>query len=111
MGILSYQSPGTSKPPRIPGCVIALLSVEVVINAGLLLYAASDRSWGAFGIMIFFGPLTNFIAIAVSVALIPIVRRTSRQSIGLYTLLAFVVPTLAIFADWIIIPMMGLRGC
>ena len=111
MGILSYQSPGTSKRPRIPGCVIALLTIEIVINAALLIYAARDRSWGAFGIMIFLGPLANFIAIAVSLAMIPIVRRTSRESLGLYTLLAFVVPTLAIFADWIVIPMMGLHGC
>lgn len=111
MGMLSYQTPGTSKPPRIPGCVVVLLTVEIVVNGALLIYAASDRSWGAFGIMIFFGPLANFIAIAVSLALIPIVRRTSRESLGLYTLLAFVVPTLAIFADWIIIPMMGLHGC
>lgn len=111
METLSYQTPGTSKPPRIPGCVVALVTVEAAINVALLLYAASDRSWGAFRIMIFFGPLTNFTAIAVSLALIPIVRRTSRQSLGLYTLLAFVVPTLAIFADWMIIPMMGLHGC
>jgi|GEM_PF-2899671 len=111
MAMLSYQTPGTSKPPRIPGCVVALLTVEIMINAALLLYAASDRSWGAFGVMIFFGPLTNFIAIAVSLALIPIVRRISRESLALYTLLAFVVPTLAIFADWIVIPMMGLHGC
>ena len=111
MGILSYQTPGTSKRPRIPGCVIALVTVEIVINAALLAYAAADRSWGAFGIMIFFGPLTNLVVIAVSLALIPIVRRTSRESLGLYTLLAFVVPPLATFADWFIIPMMGLHGC
>ena len=111
MAMLSYQTPGTPKRPRIPGCVIALLTVVIAINAALLAYAAADRSWGAFGIMIFIGPLTNFVSIAVSLALIPIVRRISRESLGLYTLLAFVVPTLAIFADWIIISMMPLHGC
>ena len=106
MGILSYQTPGASKPPKIPGCVIALVTFEVVINGVLLLTALGDRSWIAFRIMIFIGPLINFAAIAVSLALIPVVRRNSRESLALYTLLAFVVPTVAILVDSVVIMMM-----
>ena len=106
MGMLSYQSPGTSKPPGIPGCAIALLTIEIAINAGLLVYAASDPSWSALSVRFFIGPLTNFAVIAVSLALIPVVRRTSRDSLALYTLLAFVVPTFAIVVDSAVITMM-----
>jgi len=106
MAMLSYQTPGMSKRPRIPGCVIALLTIEIVINAALLIYAANDPSWSSLLVRFFIGPLTNFAVIAVSLALVPVVRRTSRDSLALYTLLAFVVPTFAIVVDSAVTSMM-----
>ena len=111
MGILSYQTPGASKPPGIPGCAIALLAVDIAVNTWLLIIAGEDRSWGALQILFFIGPLANFLAISLSLALVPVVRRISRESVGLYTLLAFLVPTFAIGADAAIIMMMGVHGC
>jgi len=108
MEILSYETP--RKPPQIPGCTIALLAVGIAINTGLLIAAGEGRSWSAMQIAFFIGPLPNLSLIALSLALIPLVRRISKESLGLYTLLAFLMPTAAIFADLGVIMMLGVRG-
>jgi hypothetical protein len=81
-------------------------------NGLLLAIAASDRSWGALGIGIMVGPITNGVLLLLSLACIPIVKSgAAGASIGPYVAASIGLPLLAVPIDFFIIGSMGLHGC
>jgi len=85
--------------------------VTLIVNLLLLGAAHSDRSLGAFGIAIMWGPIINALILLVSLACIPIVKMGTSALIGSYVAVAIALPLLAIPVDFGIIANMGLHGC
>jgi hypothetical protein len=115
---LEYQSPSTTRPPSlrrvwITGGISAALILAV--NTGLVSMAASDRSWGALGIMIMVGPITNGVMLIVSLLFTPVVKRVSYGARGAtimpYVMIGILLPIALIFVDGAIIGSMDLHGC
>jgi hypothetical protein len=91
---------------------IVVLGLTIVMtNAILLLLANGDRSWGAFGIGLLFGPMINATIAIVAVLLRPIVRKRTGASTVAYSLLATVGPVAAAVIDFVTISSMRLHGC
>ena len=86
--------------------------VVLLVNLGLLLAAASDRSWGALGIAIAIGPITNLAMMLIALLCMILVKRLSFGATLLPCgLVSVLLPLFAIPADFAIIGSMGLHGC
>lgn len=109
---LDYHSPSAER--RLSwrlnaACIIVAVAV-LLANGALLAMAASDRSWGALGIAIMFGPITNGILLLLSLACTPVVKASAiGTSIGPYLATAICLPLAAIPIDFFIIKSMGLH--
>ncbi len=82
------------------------------MNLVLLWVAIDDKSWGAIGIAMLFGPLLNLSVAAALVAWashgkISIGARPSWQTILPFWLM----PLLATVLDWVVIAQLPLHGC
>jgi hypothetical protein len=102
------------QPNKRSVTVAALVAatIALVVNTGLVLVAAADRSWGALGILIMVGPITNGVMALASLAFIPLVRRLAAGApIGPYVLTGTLLPIGAIIVDGICILSMELHGC
>src|ERR1700748_3819179 len=83
------------------------ITVLVVMNLIALGVAALDRSWGALGIAVIYGPLMNgllgFISLVFTVRLIG-------ENVRSHIVLSIVSPLLAITVDYLIINSLPLHG-
>ena len=85
-----------------------------MLAANLLLLGVAyvDRSWGALGIAMMIGPITNGVLAVVGLACLPVLkRRAPGAATGTYLLASLVLPLLAIPTDLFAIIAMDLRGC
>jgi hypothetical protein len=111
---LDYRSPvaDARRSSRVKTATLIVACVVLVANGLLLAVAASDRSWGALGIAIMIGPITNGILLLLSLACIPVVKSgAAGASVGSYLAVAIGLPLAAIPIDFFIIGSMGLHGC
>jgi hypothetical protein len=109
---LDYGTRGWPPSPR--SVVVAtsiLVCVLMLMNGALLAAAWQDRSWGAFGIGIFYGPISNGLVLVVAPLLTPVLWKFSGQWAAMYLVAALLVPVGAVIADALIILAMGLHGC
>lgn len=58
---LDYESPKRklSKSPALSTYAFSYAGVLMIVNIVLVLFALSDRGWGALGIAVIIGPITN----------------------------------------------------
>jgi hypothetical protein len=107
-----YQSPiDAPQPGRVRGAIAIVSGIVILVNAGLLAAAASNRSWGAFGIAVVFGPITNGVLALVAGACAPSVKRVSGgASVAVYVLVSILLPVVAILADFAITGSIGVHG-
>ncbi len=113
---LEYHSPlAPGRPANIRLVRTATLVVYLItifVNGLLLAWAASDMSWGAFGIMIAIGPITNAALVVGSLIAMPILQRfTHGAALISFVLSGIFAPIAAIVVDGACIMMMHLRGC
>src|SRR4051812_12099410 len=114
--ILEYRSPLSDRARpnsrRVTAAALVAAAIVLVVNAGLIMAAAADRSWGAMGIMVGTGPVINGIMALASLAIISLVRRLAPgASITPYVLTGTLLPIVAVFVDGICIFSMDLHGC
>jgi len=107
---LDYRSPPPAdlRPPRplFTASSVALHGLVVLVAA-----AAEDRSWGALGIMILYGPIANGVLMLASLACTPLARRFSGASATFHVLTSILLPIGAAMVDGVIIFGMDLHGC
>ena len=116
---LDYRSPPPAdlRPPRplFTASSVALHGLVVLgvlaLNAVLVAAAAEDRSWGALGIMILYGPIANGVLMLASLACTPLARRFSGASATFHVLTSILLPIGAAMVDGVIIFGMDLHGC
>ncbi len=90
---------------------LALIVVSLV-NAGLLLVAAQDRSWLAWGIAMLWGPVANGVLSMFSLlCLSRVIAAAQGARVLPYVLAAILLPLVAIVADILIIASLGVHGC
>jgi hypothetical protein len=113
--VLDYRSPLAKRPSANRPVYVAAgiaAAVALIVNAVLVSWAASDRSWGALGIMIMIGPITNGVLAFLSLPFIPLVRRVSGgASVVPYVLAGVLIPVGAVIVDAACILSMDLHGC
>ncbi len=107
-----------NRPRRLanPSLVtLASLVVAVVVigtNAWLVRVAALDRSWGALGILIMVGPITNGVIALVTVVSSFLLRwLAGGASVAIYICAGVLLPVAAIVVDAACILCMDLHGC
>jgi hypothetical protein len=112
---LDYQSGMAGRRANAIAKIVASLVVAMVVvvaNSLLLRSAAADQGWGALGIAVMVGPLTNAVIAAVALACIPLVRRLGGGTpVGMYGWWAAILPIGAILFDWVAVSSMSLHGC
>ena len=109
---LDYQSPGLPRQSVANSATAILGAVVLLVNAGLLFAAASDRSWGALQIAVAIGPIANLAMMVIARLSMLLVKRLSCGANLLpYGLVSLLLPLLAIPTDFLIIGSMGLHGC
>jgi hypothetical protein len=112
--VLDYRSPLAKRPPANRPVYVAAgiaAAVALIANATLVSWAASDRSWGALGIMVMIGPITNGVLALLSLPFIPIVRRISHgASVVPYVLTGVLIPIGAVLVDAACILSLDLHG-
>lgn len=94
---------------------LAALVVAIVVigtNAWLVRVAALDRSWGALGVLIMVGPITNgVIALLTLVSSFLLRRFAGGASVAIYLCAGVLLPVAAIVVDAACILCMNLHGC
>jgi hypothetical protein len=111
---LDYRSAlaDVRRSDRVRTATILATCVILVANGLLLGIAAADRSWGALGIAIMIGPITNGVLLVLSLACVPMVKSAAAgASIGSYLVVGIGLPLAAIPIDFFLIGSMGLHGC
>ena len=87
------------------------LSLLLVANGIVLSIAAEDRSWGALGMAIVVGPITNGCLALLSLLFTPWIRQLTDSSPRVHAVFSVAAPAVAIVADLVLIGAMDLRGC
>ena len=88
------------------------LAAVAVVNGIALWLAWKDRSWGALGIAVLYGPITNGVLALASLFAIPFLKaRDPFLSVSNHAALSLAIPTVAGLVDAAVIFSMGLRGC
>ncbi|HKV11664.1 MAG TPA: hypothetical protein VJ725_26195 [Thermoanaerobaculia bacterium] len=91
---------------------IAFLALVAVVNGIALWLAWKDRSWGALGIALLYGPIANGALALTSLLAIPFLKaRDPFLSVSNHTALSLAIPTVAGLIDAAVILSMDLRGC
>jgi hypothetical protein len=104
-GIRASDEPSTARTIQAAAVSIGALAI---MNTALVV--AADKSWGAFYWMFIYIPVANLIFAAVSLALIPVVRRLAGVSILSHVLISTMCPVAAAVIDGVVMfPM--LHGC
>ena len=100
----SYQCKKSRARTLLACCVIA-------INMGLLFLASSGGKAGGFVAMLL-GPAVNALVALVALAFAPLVKwMRGRDAEARYVSLAFELPFLAVFGDFLLITRFGWWGC
>jgi hypothetical protein len=101
---------GANRRIKIGTAIVAW--VAILVNGLLLGVGAADRSWGAFGIAIVIGPITNGVMLLVSAACVFFVKTGATEGwIATYLATCVALPLAAIPLDYYAIGSMGLHGC
>ena len=116
MRVLNYQDPaatrGVGNSRAVKMAALMAVGGATAVNTLLVVKAAADKSWGAFGIAIAIAPVCNCVLALLSLAFIPLVRKAAGPtSIKLYVLTGIFVPITAMVVDAMCIFAMDLRGC
>jgi hypothetical protein len=91
---------------------MAFLAAVVVVNLIALWLAWDDRSWGALGIAIAYGPIANGVLALASLLATPFLNRKDPLfSAGGHAALSLGIPAAAALVDAIAIFSMDLSGC
>ncbi|MCA9052888.1 MAG: hypothetical protein KDA75_03580 [Planctomycetaceae bacterium] len=91
---------------------LQFLVAIILANAFLLLVAAGDRSWGALGIAVLIGPVTNGVIMLVAIISTVLANKhTGSRSTAVDISAAIVLPLLAVGVDFLLICGKGLHGC
>ena len=95
---------GQPNKRRVTTAAWVAAGIAVIVNGGVLLWAAETTGSGALVIMIMLGPVANAAMALVSLGFIPLVRRLAAGApIAPYVLTGTLVPTSAIVVDGICI--------
>lgn len=100
--------PRETKAGRIAVAIFAC--VVAVANVALLAYAARDRSWGAFGVAMVSGPISNGVLALAWLLVALALRCTGRERFSGLILWATLIPLVAALFDLAIIFSMDLHG-
>jgi hypothetical protein len=101
-----------ANPTLVTLAALAAAVVVIGTNAWLVREAALDRSWGALGILIMIGPITNgVIALATFASSFLLRWFAGGASVALYLYAGMLLPLAAILVDATCILCMGLHGC
>ena len=94
------------------GFAVVVACATVCVNFLLILVAAVDRSWLAFGIQVMFSPLTNGIIAMVSFFCVPVFKcRAEDRSTDPYLVASIGVPLIGASITFFAINVLKLQGC
>jgi hypothetical protein len=111
---LNSPNPQIIPPPHksVKVASTVVIVATVIVNLFLICSAWADKSWGALGIALIFGPAANGIILVCSMIGIPVVRTLAEgSSVAPYVLTGICSPLIAIAIDWAAIFAMPLHGC
>jgi hypothetical protein len=109
---LDYQSADVSRRSPVKRATVILAGVILLVNGFLLAIAAADQGWGALGIAVLIGPITNGVLLLISLTVLPAIKRGgSMESVGTYLAVSICMPIAAVILDFLIVVAISPHGC